>query len=156
MKSITASFTGRLSTILLAMTLIMGITTAARATVTWQYTSSQHFPPSAAGNWGWCYTDNVGFDLLGYARDYASLRRGDRNSVKVFLAAQNAYGWKMKYYVPSSRSWVTHGFKMLDVAQWQARRNGYRDVRNWGVYYRNFHHPSSWRGAYWMSGAGCR
>lgn len=92
--------------------------------------------------------DNVGFDLLGYARGHAALRGGAWHSVTVYLASNNAYGWRMKYYVPSQNKWRHEGFDMLAVAQWQGQQQYGNRMKNWGVYFRNFQSPNSWRGIY--------
>jgi hypothetical protein len=135
--------------------LVCAWSSVASAGVTWSYTDSQHFPPNTPLH-SWCYVDNIGFNLLGYARGYASIRGGSSSSVTVFLVSNNAYGWRMKYYVPSRKVWITCGFDMLAVAQWQGQRLGYdtlpRTLKNWGCYMRNFNDPYSWRGAYWVSG----
>lgn len=90
--------------------------------------------------------NNVHFDLLGFAREYAVQRGGDRNSVSVYLVSNNAYGWRMKYQVRGK--WHVAHFSMLSVAQWQGQRNFGGRARNYGFYFTNFSSPYSWRGIY--------
>jgi hypothetical protein len=133
--------------LLISMSLFSLVTwTASAFQISWRYTDRLSLRVDPIWEF---YQDNVGFDMLGYARDYATLRGGSRNSVSVFLVSNNAYGWQMKYYVPSQNRWVTRGFDMLGVAQWQGQRNyGQRRMKNWGVYFTNFNSPYSWKGAY--------
>ena len=119
--------------------------TAEARTIRWKYTSSHSLTVNPLYEF---YTDNVGFDLNGYAREYAVLRGASRSSVRVYLSARNAYGWKFKYYVPRHRRWYTRGFNMLDVARWQGRKKFGSRVKNYGVYFRWFSNPYSWKGAY--------
>jgi hypothetical protein len=119
---------------------------AARHQINWKYKDSQSLTVDSLSEY---YKSNVGFDLAGYAKDYAGLRGGSRSSVKVYLVSNDAHGWRMKYYVPSQNVWRTSGFNMLAVAQWQGNRDfGSNKMTNWGVYYTNFNSPYSWKGAY--------
>jgi hypothetical protein len=105
--------------------------------------------------YGWTYRENLTMDLLAYAREYAVLRGASWNSVSIFLAANNAFGWRMRYYVPAKNRWITLGFAMTDVAKWQGRKRGFdswpTSMRNWGVYVLNRNNPHSWRAAYWLN-----
>ena len=93
------------------------------------------------------FVNNVNLDMLGYARDYAAARGGDRNTVSVFIVANNAYGWRMKYQVRGV--WQEgHFYSMLDVARWQGQKNYGNRVRNYGIYFTTFNSAQSWRAAY--------
>lgn len=94
---------------------------------------------------------NESFNLAEYAKDYAAGRGGDRSTAKVFLAANDAYGWRMKYYVKAKKTWYTVGFDMLDVARWHGQRKYGRKMKNYGVYFTNKNSPYTWKGAYIVS-----
>lgn len=85
--------------------------------------------------------DGVQLNLQGYAR----YRYG--STASVFLASNDAYGWRIRYL--QNGSWRTTGIDMLAVVQWQGMVNyGYGRMKNWGVYYTQFGSPYSWRGIY--------
>ena len=90
---------------------------------------------------------NVGFDMLGYARQYAVLRGANYQSVSAYVVSNHAYGWRMKYFARGR--WVVEGFDMMDVARWQGNQNyGYTRVKNYGFYIVDMNSPYGWRGCY--------
>jgi hypothetical protein len=120
------------------------MSTAIASSVTWRYPGDLNVNPISE-----TYVNNVSLDMIGYARDFAVARGGRRDSVSIYLAQNNAFGWRMRYYVPSRNQWVTAGFDMVAVAERHGRnRFGSQRMRNWGVYVRDFNNPYSWRGAY--------
>jgi uncharacterized delta-60 repeat protein len=117
---------------------------AASSSVKWRYTDYASLQVDSLSEY---YVSNIGFDLRGYAKYFASLRGGSQSSV--YLASNNVNGWKLKYYVASQKVWKTTSIDMLSVAQWQGKNKfGQSKMTNWGVYYKNYNDPNSWRGAY--------
>ncbi len=91
--------------------------------------------------------NNVGFNMLGYARQYAVLRGASYESVSAYVVSNHAYGWRMKYFARGR--WVVEGFDMMDVARWQGLQNyGYTRVKNYGFYIVDMNSPYGWRGCY--------
>ncbi len=124
----------------IAMLVWLGLMTggAFGSDILWQYPPRPAWPLSEPYHYG------VGFDLSGYARwQYGS-------TASAFLVANNAYGWRIKYY--QSGAWRTVGIDMLRVSYWQGIRiYGSARIKNWGVYYDEFNNPYSWKGAYLVS-----
>jgi hypothetical protein len=90
---------------------------------------------------------NVGFDMLGYARQYAVQRGANYSSVSAYVSYYHAYGWRMKYYAQGR--WIVEHFDMMDVARWQGNQNfGYLKVKNYGFQMLDINNPYSWRGCY--------
>ncbi len=101
----------------------------------WAYTD----PVSLNVNPLWeSYSNNVGFDLGAYAR----YRYG--SSASAFLASNDAYGWRIRYY---QSGWRTTGIDMLDVAHWRGQQLYGNRLKNWGCYFTDWG-PYGWKGAY--------
>jgi hypothetical protein len=118
---------------------------AANAQCTWKWNDPISLSVNAvAGD----YTArNIGFDMLGYARQYAVPRGASYNSVSAYVEFHHAYGWRMKYYARGR--WVVEHFDMMDVARWQGNQNfGNSKVKNYGFCMLDINSPYSWRGRY--------